>query len=138
MWFHKFSAFISTALYNLSRQPSQQPICRAWQLHAQKSLQQTEVHSISIRPCTRAWCGYRLNIGSPRVSYYINGLGAPQRARYARRAMHPPFFTLHVRDLIESAMPSRPSFLFTSQNATNYFSPNKFKTSCYAFYFYHL
>ena len=70
------------------------PVCRAWQLHAEENSQQIEVHmharTPKIKPCTctHALFAYRLNIGSPGVSYYLKWLGAPGRIRCARCAPH--------------------------------------------------
>ena len=75
-----------------------EPVCRAGQLHVQENLQQIKVHP-KISPCTCILYAYRLNICSPRVSYYLMQLGAPDRISCA--PCTPSFFTLHTRDLVE-------------------------------------
>ena len=71
------------------------PVCRAWQLHAQENLQQIKVHP-KIGPCTRTLYVLRLDIGSPGVSYDLKQLGALERIRCARRAT-PNFYLARVR-----------------------------------------
>ena len=66
-----------------------------------------------IRPCTRAFYGYRINIGPPGLSYHLKPLGAPERIRCARRA--PPIFYL-ARARSRRVLPCSADWLMPDKN----------------------
>ena len=68
------------------------PVCRAWQLHAQENLQQIDMHSkiYDLHACFVCIYGQYM---------YLKQLGAPKEPDV--HAVHPPFYTLHARDLVK-------------------------------------